>query len=159
MHIQHNGSYTFSLPKDSIHLSHIFHVPMFTKILLSLSQLLHDNDLTIEFSSNSCVFKDRHTNITLVQDKSINSLYSFTLPLFSDSLSLLKPLLMNMCQLTFGMQALAALLPLQHSTTLHLLNAYQLTFSSKFLFCDDCSMAKAHKLPFYVFYFYFSCIS
>lgn len=49
MHIQHIGSSTFSLPNHSITISNILYVPMFTKNLLSFSQLLYDNDLTIEF--------------------------------------------------------------------------------------------------------------
>lgn len=120
MHIKHIGFSNFSVSKHTIHLSNILHVPMFTKNLLSLTQLLHDNDLTITFSSNSCVVKDRRTNTILLQAKSLNGLYSFKLPLIINSISpqafLGECVSAEVCHARFGHPS--------YFTTLHVLNAY-----------------------------------
>lgn len=66
MKIHHIGSSSFQFDTCTIYLHDILHVPSFTKNLLSLSKLLLDNSLTLEFSSNVCFIKDSHTKTLLL---------------------------------------------------------------------------------------------
>lgn len=58
MKITHIGSCTLYFPSYTFILKEVLHVPTFTKNLLSLSKLLLDNSIFIEFCSSSCVIKD-----------------------------------------------------------------------------------------------------
>lgn len=78
MAIQHIGSSTFTISNHKFVLCDVLHVHSFTKNLLSISKLLHDNSIIIEFSSNFCVIKDRLTLTTLLQAKLSNRLYSLS---------------------------------------------------------------------------------
>lgn len=141
MKILNIGSLSISIANTTIHLKNILHVPSFTKNLLSLSQLLLDNSLLIEFSSNSCLIKDRITSTPLLQARVSNGLYWFTLP-------------SNQPQAFFGESTSADLwhARLGHpstSTTLHVLQTHGLPCSSnKLSMCHDCVVAKCHRLPF-----------
>jgi gag-polypeptide of LTR copia-type len=79
MKILHIGSSILTFPTRSVVLNDILHVPQFTKNLLSLSKLLHDNSLLIEFSPTSCLIKDRHTLSLLLRAKLHNGFYSLHL--------------------------------------------------------------------------------
>jgi Integrase core domain/GAG-pre-integrase domain len=138
--IQHIGSCSLSFSNFTLELCDILHVPSFTTNLLSLSKLLSDNYLLIEFSSQFCVVKDHLTKIVLLQAPLLNGLY--TIPHPTPPLALL------------GVTASADLWhqrlghPSQQ-TTIHVLHSNSLSCSSKTLsFCNNCSMAKSHKLPF-----------
>jgi hypothetical protein len=81
MIISHIGSFIIHIANHQINLHNILHVSSFTKNLLSLSQLLFDNSLIIEFSSNACFIKDRLTSTPLLQAKLHNGLYSICIPM------------------------------------------------------------------------------
>jgi hypothetical protein len=80
MAIHHIGSLSFTISNFTFLLQDIFHVPTFTTNLLSLSKLLIDNSILIEFTSSSCLIKDRATKTLLLQAKLINGLYILLLP-------------------------------------------------------------------------------
>lgn len=86
-----------------LHLNDVFYVSSHTKILLSLSRLLLDNDLVIRFSSSCCFVKDCHTK------QSHNGLHTFKLPA-STTTSVLKHILVNVSPLIFGVLTLGMLL-------------------------------------------------
>ncbi|KAL9414549.1 hypothetical protein AB3S75_042924 [Citrus x aurantiifolia] len=46
-------------PKKHITLNHMLHVPDITKNLISISKLLHDNDIYVEFHKSACFVKDK----------------------------------------------------------------------------------------------------
>jgi hypothetical protein len=59
----------------SLKLCDVLHVPAIKKNLVSISKIIQDNDVLIEFHSSLCLIKDRHTKITLLQATLTNSLY------------------------------------------------------------------------------------
>ena len=69
MTISHIGSSTLYFSNYTISLHDVLFVPSFAKNLISLSRLLRDNSILIEFFSNCCVIKDRLTMDTLLQVK------------------------------------------------------------------------------------------
>jgi hypothetical protein len=66
MKISHIGSTILCFFDYTISLKNVLFVPSFTENLVSLSQLLHDNELLIEFSSNFCEIKDHLTRLSLL---------------------------------------------------------------------------------------------
>lgn len=76
MRICHIGSCTLPYSHFTFLLRNILHVPTFTNNLLSLSKLLSDNSILIEFFSSYCVIKDRETLKELLQVKLISGLYA-----------------------------------------------------------------------------------
>jgi hypothetical protein len=58
MPIQNIGSSSLHFTNFTLELCDILHVQFFTTNLLSLSKLLLDNSILIEFSSHFCVVKD-----------------------------------------------------------------------------------------------------
>ena len=46
-------------PQKHITLNHILHVPDITKNVISISKLLHDNDINVEFHKSACFVKDK----------------------------------------------------------------------------------------------------
>jgi GAG-pre-integrase domain len=141
MHILHLDSSNLNIANHSLALQNVLHVPGFTKNILSLSKLIEDNSILIEFSSHGCFIKDHHTLVPLLQVKFHNGLYLLHSSSFSP-------------QALLGEKVSADLwhARLDHpssSTTLHLLNKYNLSCSThNFSFCQHCSMAKSHNLPF-----------
>jgi GAG-pre-integrase domain len=142
MIISHIGSSIIHIANHQIELHNILHVPSFTKKLLSLSQLLLDNSLIIEFSSNTCFIKDRLTSTPLLQAKFHNGIYSIRLPLsFPPQAFLGARVSADVWHARLGHPST--------STTLKVLNSHNLPCSSKKLsLCQNCCMAKSHKLPF-----------
>jgi hypothetical protein len=76
MKLHHIGLFTFTVSNFTFHFTNVLHIPTFTRNLLSITKLLSDNTLLIEFSSSSCLIKDRATMIPLLQAKLINDLYT-----------------------------------------------------------------------------------
>lgn len=58
-----------------IKLNHILYVPEITKNLISISQLLHDNDVSIEFHKTCCVVKDKRRGSVLLKGVAKDGLY------------------------------------------------------------------------------------
>lgn len=56
-------------------LNHVLHVPHVTKNLLSVSQLLTDNKVLVEFVDNFCLIKARNTRILLLRGITNEGLY------------------------------------------------------------------------------------
>jgi GAG-pre-integrase domain len=112
--------------------------------LISLSKLLQDNPhLTIIFSSSTCIFKDLHTKIMLLQVLSSNGLFTIS-PNPSSTLP----------QAFHGSRVSSDLWyhRLGHpspTTTLQVINSFSLPCNSKKISAyHECSIAKSHKLPF-----------
>jgi hypothetical protein len=59
-----------------LHLGNLLCVPHLTKNFLSISQLLKDNAVTIEFTSSSCLVKDLETQRILLLGSLCNGLYA-----------------------------------------------------------------------------------
>ena len=142
MTISHIGSTSLNFSDYTISLHEVLFVPTFTKNLVSLSKLLHDNSLLIEFSSNLCLIKDHHTMRTLLQAKLHRGLYPLSLPLKCNP------------EVYFGEQVSIdtwhARLGHPSSTTTHkILNSHSLPCNKKKMsLCHHCALAKAHRLPF-----------
>jgi GAG-pre-integrase domain len=139
MVIHHIGSLSFTISNFTFPLQDILYVSTFTTNLLSLSKLLIDNSILIEFTSSSCLIKDRATKTLLLQTKLINGLYTLLLP----------P--------SISPQSFLGTADLWHTrlghpsprVTLQVLHHHKLPCSSfKLSLCHDCSMSKCHKLPF-----------
>jgi GAG-pre-integrase domain len=142
MKISHIGSSLLTFSNHTLLLHDVLYVPHFTKNLLSLSRLLLDNSILIEFASNSCVIKERHTLKSLLHLTLISGLY------------ILPPQLASSPLAVFGEKVSADLwhMRLGHpssSTTHKMLHLYSLPYSSnKLTLCHDCCVVKSHKLPF-----------
>lgn len=79
--ITHIGSLT--LPTTSsklIHLSNILCAPTMTRNIISISQLCADNNLLIEFSSDSFLMKDRLTGAQLIKGPTRQGVYEWPSP-------------------------------------------------------------------------------
>jgi Reverse transcriptase (RNA-dependent DNA polymerase)/gag-polypeptide of LTR copia-type/GAG-pre-integrase domain len=141
MTISHIGSTSILFPAFSIHLYDVLYVPTFTRNLLSLSKLLLDNSLLIEFSSHTCLIKDRQTKQLLLQAPLINGLYLISLPFSSPQAYLGSCISADRWHARLGHPS--------SSTTLHLVKTFNLPCSKKKMsLCDDCCIAKSHRLPF-----------
>jgi hypothetical protein len=73
--INHSRSCCIDTNGKPIYLRNLFHGPTITKNLLSISQLIKDNDVTIQFTHYSCFVKDQVTHQTLLHGTLINGLY------------------------------------------------------------------------------------
>ena len=56
-----------TLSTTPIYLNHVLHVPTITKNLISVSRLLADNNVFIEFHNHVCFVKDKNSRITLLK--------------------------------------------------------------------------------------------
>jgi hypothetical protein len=72
--ISHVGSSYIGTINKPIYLNNILHVPDITKNLLSISQLNHDNVVTVEFTPH-CFVKDQATQQILLRGTLLNGLY------------------------------------------------------------------------------------
>ncbi|TXG69253.1 hypothetical protein EZV62_004188 [Acer yangbiense] len=69
-----------SLTKHSIILKQVLHVPEIRKNLLSVSRLVNDNDVFIEFHANCCFVKDKLTGMEVLRGRLKNGLYQLEIP-------------------------------------------------------------------------------
>jgi hypothetical protein len=76
----HTGTFSILTPTESLVLKNILCVPQLTKNLLSVSQLIKDNPITIEFTSTSCFVKEQATQTTLLHGTLCNGLYELVSP-------------------------------------------------------------------------------
>jgi hypothetical protein len=81
MRISHIGSCKLTLANCILVLFDMLYVPSFTKNLLNLSKLLHDNPILIEFHENYCVIKERLTLMPLLQILLHEGPYIISLPI------------------------------------------------------------------------------
>ena len=76
LHIELIGSMLLSTTThEPLIPSHVLNVPQITKNLLSVSKLLADNNVTIEFLENSCFVKARSSMIILLKGIAKGGLY------------------------------------------------------------------------------------
>ena len=69
LHIKHVGCTILNThAATSIYLNNILHVPTITKNLLSVSKLLADNDVVVEFYKTSCFVKDKTCSRGLLEE-------------------------------------------------------------------------------------------
>jgi hypothetical protein len=73
------GSNYIGTIEKSIYLKYSSCAPSITKNLLSISQLIKDNDVIIEFTSSSCFMKDQITHQVLLRGTMLNELYQLDL--------------------------------------------------------------------------------
>jgi Reverse transcriptase (RNA-dependent DNA polymerase)/GAG-pre-integrase domain len=139
--ISHIGSSDIYTSHSTLKLNNILCVPSITKNLLSISQLLRDNVVTVEFTDSNCFVKDKVTHLTLLHGSIHDGLYLLQLPQ----------------QSIFNLQASTTSLDIWHRRLVHCSPAVVTTLSkqhkisatsSPFSFCSDCVQAKAHKIPF-----------
>ncbi|KAJ4758161.1 polyprotein [Rhynchospora pubera] len=142
MSISHIGSFTIHVGTVSIILNDVLLVPHFTKNLLSLSRLLADNAFTVEFSNSGCVIKDYHTSVPLMQAKATNGLYLLTVCYNCAPQALLgERVNAHIWHCRLGHPAAAI-------TRTILSNCNLPSNNNTLNFCEDCAVAKCHRLPF-----------
>ena len=74
--ITHVGSVVLNTStSQSLFLSHVLHVPFITKNLLSISKLLADNPVIVEFLGDLCFIKARNTGKILLEGVAKDGLY------------------------------------------------------------------------------------
>jgi hypothetical protein len=76
--IAHKGTAIIHTPFKSLVLRNVLHVPAITKNLLSISQLILDKNVIVEFSSHSCFIKDQATHRILFHGILHNGHYKIT---------------------------------------------------------------------------------
>jgi GAG-pre-integrase domain len=141
--IQSFGSSSLSLNSTTLHLNEVLVVPHFTKNLISLSRLLLDNPyLTIEFSFNTCIFKDLHTKNQIHRLSSSNGLFTISLGLSPPPQAYVgSRVFADIWHARFGHAS--------STTTSSIIKSFSLSCNAqKQYICHDCSVAKSHKLLF-----------
>ena len=79
--IEHGGSVKLATNTlISLTLNHVLYVPKITKNLISVSKLLVDNNVTIEFVGISCLIKARSTGIVSLEGVAKGGLYKVQSP-------------------------------------------------------------------------------
>lgn len=68
------------LSQKSITLLNVLCVPKITKNLISISKLVVDNSVSVEFTNKFCVIKDRETKLVLLQRVIKEGLYQLVVP-------------------------------------------------------------------------------
>ncbi|KAI4347888.1 hypothetical protein L6164_008664 [Bauhinia variegata] len=139
--ITHTGSLFFPTSSSkSLSLSNVSCAPTMTRNIISISQLCSENNLIIEFTSNSFVVKDRLTGAQLIQGPTRHGIYEWPSPAPILAFSSVKA------------SALAWHHRLGHpslSTFKNIVSNFRLHVSSDFSFnCNSCHCNKSHKLPF-----------
>lgn len=86
--LTHTGYIILStiLSQKSVTLLNVLCVPKITKNLISISKLVVDNSISVEFTDKFCAIKDRETKLVLLQGAIKEGLYQLVVP--SSSLSL-----------------------------------------------------------------------
>jgi GAG-pre-integrase domain len=143
--IAHKGIAILPTLFNSLVLTNVLHVPAITKNLLSISKLICDNNVIVEFSSHSCFIKDQTTHKILLHGILHNGLYRI-IPFSSSP------------QQHSIFQASHSSSEIWHARLAHCFSiildslrkaqAISIKPQSSFSFCSSCSKAKAHKLPF-----------
>ena len=87
-----------------LHLENALLVPQITKNLFSISQLIADNRVFVEFHANCCLVKDKTTGTVLLRGKLKDGLYLLHAPqtTINSQSKLIKPVskLVNLCRST-----------------------------------------------------------
>jgi GAG-pre-integrase domain len=122
-------------------LNNVLHVPSISKPLLSISQLVADNAIIVEFNSCSCFIKDRATQQILLQGLLRNGLYTVS--------SQIQQLIAFNCDVVSLETWHHRLAHASTSVLQHILSSKQIACNSRSLgVCESCSQSKSHKQPF-----------
>ncbi|PKU79142.1 Retrovirus-related Pol polyprotein from transposon TNT 1-94 [Dendrobium catenatum] len=73
--IAHTGSGILPTPSRKLFLSNLLHLPSLSYNLLSISNLVKDNAISITFDENGFVFKDRKTNQVILSGPCSHGMY------------------------------------------------------------------------------------
>jgi GAG-pre-integrase domain len=141
LEISHTDSCYLGTNSQPLVLTNVLHVPTISKPLLSISKLVSNNDVVVEFNACSCFVKDRINQQVLLQGTLHSGLYTL-------SLSNNQPQALSCDVVSFERwnHLLAHVSP---SVLQYIVSSKQLHCNStKFQVCDSCSQAKSHKQPF-----------
>jgi gag-polypeptide of LTR copia-type/GAG-pre-integrase domain len=139
--ILHIGSTYLTTPSKPLVLSNMLHVPSISKPLLSISRLVTDNDIIVEFNASSCIVKDQVTSQVLLQGVLHNGLY-----LLTSSVSGPQAFTCAVASLQTWHYRLAHSSP---SVLKHIVSSNHVSCNTTALdVCESCSKAKSHKQPF-----------
>jgi hypothetical protein len=78
--IVHIGNACLGTNSSSLVLNKVLHVPAISKPLISISQLLLDNNVFVEFHPDYCVVKDQMNQQVLLKGVKCNGLYVVSSP-------------------------------------------------------------------------------
>ena len=84
----HIGSSMIPSSVKPLLLNNILYAPQITKNLLSVSQIIHDNDVFAEFYSDYCMFKDKTTKKVLLRGTLREGLYELDISKLQDGFKL-----------------------------------------------------------------------
>lgn len=125
-------------------MKNVLHTPNISRNLISISQLTAQNNLSVEFDSNSFLVKDKGTRKELLQGKAKDGLYHIET--------------INHPQAYFTAKTISTADVLDwhnklghpsHKVLVQVLKSCNLSFSNdSSIFCTACQYGKAHKLPF-----------
>jgi GAG-pre-integrase domain len=139
--ILHLGSSSLVTSSKPLVLTNMLHVPSISKPLLSISRLITDNNIIVEFNASSCLVKDRVTNQVLLQGVLYNGLY-----LLASSFSGPQAHTCAVASLHTWHQRLAHT---SSSILKHLVSSNHVSCTtSVFDVCESCSKAKSSRQPF-----------
>ncbi|KAL2485872.1 Uncharacterized protein Adt_30628 [Abeliophyllum distichum] len=165
LQISHVGSKTFDVESDkTLLLKKLLHVPSIKKNLISVSKLIADNHVSVEFFPNCCVVKDLPTRRVLVQGRLEDGLYQLNLPNHnsssvnhhqSNTFTLINTRL-NRSTSNNSLESKAEIWHrrLGHPTfsvleqILKSCNNVKVINNKTFSFCEACQFGKSHALPF-----------
>jgi GAG-pre-integrase domain len=137
LEILHIGSGCLQTSSFTLVLSNILHVPSISKPLLSISQLLADNNVYVQFHANLCLVKECTSHKVILQSIKRDGLYLVSA---AHQELLCQQDSSQLWHLRLGHTSSSSLQPI--ATTLS-------CKPNKMQLCIACSLAKAHRLPFY----------
>ena len=81
--ITHSGMTKVHMKTHTLHLPQVFHVPLISRNLLSVSTLCQTNPISIEFFCDHFLVKDLKTRVPLLKGLHKNGLYHMPLKYFN----------------------------------------------------------------------------
>ncbi|PKU68311.1 Retrovirus-related Pol polyprotein from transposon TNT 1-94 [Dendrobium catenatum] len=141
--IAHSGMGLLPTPSRKLFLSQLLHTPSISHNLLSVSNLVKDNNISIIFDSSGFIFKDLTTNRILLRGPCRDGLYRIAKPVHQTQHTGLSVARMSSSQWhnRLGHPSLSIL---QHISK----NNPDLHISSTSISCTPCNQCKGHKLQF-----------
>ncbi|PKU71144.1 Retrovirus-related Pol polyprotein from transposon TNT 1-94 [Dendrobium catenatum] len=141
--IAHSGTGLLPTPDRKLILSKLLHIPSISHNLLSISNLVSDNQISITFTPNGFTFKDLQNNKVLLIGPCKQGLYPIAIKKAVTSTQALSAVAAST---TNWHQRLGH--P-HHRIIQHISRKHpSLHISQKFYNCVSCKMCKSHKLPF-----------
>jgi GAG-pre-integrase domain len=134
--ILHIGSSCLVTNFQSLVLSNVLHVPSISKPLLSISQLLADDPVYVEFHDNCCFVNDSTSHQVLLKGIKHGGLYLVS--------SAPQALLSQQVSSQLWHQRLGH----ASASSLHSIANKLSCNPNKITLCDACCLAKSHRLPF-----------